>query len=158
MYMAYLVRQEENRGTVDVRFDGYTNVLVLGLDDAVNTDNIPEHRADAILLISFENATGKVRLLNIPRDTWVRAALDKGEMRLGSVYTVGGAPLMVRRRVDLPLPIFPVKTNQLCSFIFKLTLSNKTLSLIFKEKLSISMIFIICYHYFVLYLRYSRLI
>ncbi len=96
MYMAYLVRQEENRGTVDVRFDGYTNVLVLGLDDAVNADNIPEHRADAILLISFENATGKVRLLNIPRDTWVRAALDKGEMRLGSVYTVGGAPLMVR--------------------------------------------------------------
>ena len=42
----------------------------------------------------------------------------------------------MRSRVDLPLPIFPVKTNQLRSFIFRLTLSNKTLSLIFKEKLS----------------------
>ena len=96
MYEAYLIRQEENRGEVDVRFDGYTNVLVLGLDDAVNMDEAEEKRADAILLISMENATGKVRILNIPRDTWVRMAQDKGETRLANVYAVGGAPLMVR--------------------------------------------------------------
>ena len=96
MYEAYLVRQEENRGEVDVRFDGYTNVLVLGLDDAVNVDESPEKRADAILLVSMENATGKVRILNIPRDTWVTMAQDKGETRLTHVYAVGGAPLMVR--------------------------------------------------------------
>ena len=77
MYEAYLVRQEENRGAVDVRFDGYTNVLVLGLDDAVNADYVPEKRADAILLVSMENATGKVRMLNIPRDTWVTMAQDR---------------------------------------------------------------------------------
>ena len=96
MYEAYLIRQEENRGEVDVRFDGYTNVLVLGLDDAVNMDNTDEKRADAILLVSMENATGKVRILNIPRDTWVTMAQDKGETRLAHVYAVGGAPLMVR--------------------------------------------------------------
>lgn len=96
MYEAYLVRQEENRGEVDVRFDGYTNVLVLGLDDAVNMDEAPEKRADAILLMSMENATGKVRILNIPRDTWVPMAQGKGETRLSHVYAVGGAPLMVR--------------------------------------------------------------
>ena len=96
MYEAYLIRQEANRGEVDVRFDGYTNVLVLGLDDAVNMDNDEEKRADAILLISMENATGKVRILNIPRDTWVVMAQDKGETRLSNVYAVGGAPLMVR--------------------------------------------------------------
>ena len=96
MYEAYLIRQEENRGEVDVRFDGYTNVLVLGLDDSANTDNAEEKRADAILLISMENATGKVRILNIPRDTWVTMAQDKGETRLTHVYAVGGAPLMVR--------------------------------------------------------------
>ena len=96
MYEAYLIRQEENRGEVDVRFDGYTNVLVLGLDDSVNMDNVAEKRADAILLISMENATGKVRILNIPRDTWVTMAQDKGETRLAHVYAVGGAPLMVR--------------------------------------------------------------
>ena len=96
MYEAYLVRQEENRGEVDVRFDGYTNVLVLGLDDAVNVDEAPEKRADAILLVSMENATGKVRILNIPRDTWVPMAQGKGETRLSHVYAVGGAPLMVR--------------------------------------------------------------
>ena len=89
MYEAYLVRQEENRGAVDVRFDGYTNVLVLGLDDAVNADNVAEKRADAILLVSMENATGKVRMLNIPRDTWVTAAQDKGETRLSNVYAMG---------------------------------------------------------------------
>ena len=96
MYEAYLVRQEENRGEVDVRFDGYTNVLVLGLDDAVNVDEALEKRADAILLVSMENATGKVRILNIPRDTWVPMAQEKGETRLSHVYAVGGAPLMVR--------------------------------------------------------------
>ena len=96
MYEAYLIRQEANRGEVDVRFDGYTNVLVLGLDDAVNMDNAEEKRADAILLISMENTTGKVRILNIPRDTWVKMAQDKGETRLANVYAVGGAPLMVR--------------------------------------------------------------
>ena len=96
MYEAYLVRQEENRGEVDVRFDGYTNVLVLGLDDSASTDNAEEKRADAILLISMENATGKVRILNIPRDTWVPMAQEKGETRLSHVYAVGGAPLMVR--------------------------------------------------------------
>ena len=96
MYEAYLIRQEANRGEVDVRFDGYTNVLVLGLDDAVNMDNAEEKRADAILLISMENTTGKVRILNIPRDTWVKMAQEKGETRLANVYAVGGAPLMVR--------------------------------------------------------------
>ena len=96
MYESYLVRQEVTRGVVDVRFDGYTNVLVLGLDDAVNADNVAEKRADAILLVSMENATGKVRMLNIPRDTWVTAAQDKGETRLSNVYAMGGAPLMVR--------------------------------------------------------------
>lgn len=96
MYEAYLIRQEANRGEIDVRFDGYTNVLVLGLDDAVNMDNDEEKRADAILLISMENATGKVRILNIPRDTWVEMPQNKGETRLSNVYVVGGAPLMVR--------------------------------------------------------------
>lgn len=96
MYEAYLIRQEANRGEVDVRFDGYTNVLVLGLDDAVNMDDAEEKRADAVLLISMENATGKVRILNIPRDTWVTVAQNKGETRLANVYAVGGAPLMVR--------------------------------------------------------------
>ena len=96
MYEAYLIRQEANRGEIDVRFDGYTNVLVLGLDDAVNMDNDEEKRADAILLISMENATGKVRILNIPRDTWVEMPQNKGETRLSNVYAVGGAPLMVR--------------------------------------------------------------
>ena len=96
MYEAYLIRQEANRGEIDVRFDGYTNVLVLGLDDSVNMDNDEEKRADAILLISMENTTGKVRILNIPRDTWVEMPQNKGETRLSNVYAVGGAPLMVR--------------------------------------------------------------
>ena len=59
-------------------------------------DEAPEKRADAILLVSMENATGKVRILNIPRDTWVPMAQEKGETRLSHVYAVGGAPLMVR--------------------------------------------------------------
>ena len=44
--------------------------------------------------MSFSNDTGKSRLISIPRSTWVSANSSAG--RLGTLYTWGGASLIVR--------------------------------------------------------------
>ena len=91
MYAGYTERMESRRGVTDPRFDGYTNVLILGLDDGANTDNNDIQTADTIILASMENDTGRVRFITIPRDTWV------GQAKISSLYANGGASLMSRQ-------------------------------------------------------------
>ena len=90
MYDGYNERRIARTGEVDPKFDGYTNILILGIDDGENGGR----EADTILLLSFSNDTGKSRLISIPRDTWVSA--DSSAGRVGSLYTWGGASLIVR--------------------------------------------------------------
>lgn len=86
MYDGYTERRIARTGEVDPKFDGYTNILILGVDD--------DAQADTILVLSFSNDTGKSRLISIPRDTWVSA--DSSAGRIGSLYSWGGASLIVR--------------------------------------------------------------
>ena len=106
MYAGYTERQEARRGAVDPRFDGYTNVLVLGMDDGaggmeppVGPDGLPVKikKADTILVVSLDNGTGRVRFINIPRDTLVTVPVTGVQARLADVYPAGGAPMMVRQ-------------------------------------------------------------
>lgn len=106
LYAGYTERQEARRGTLDPRFDGYTNVLVLGLDDGaggmpppVGADGQPikVKKADTILVVSLDNGTGRVRFINIPRDTLVTVPVSGVQAKLSDVYPAGGAPLMVRQ-------------------------------------------------------------
>ena len=106
MYAGYTERQEARRGAVDPRFDGYTNVLILGLDDGaggmegpLDAEGLPAKikKADTILVVSMDNGTGRVRFINIPRDTLVTVPMSGVQARLADVYPAGGAPLMVRQ-------------------------------------------------------------
>lgn len=97
MYAGYAERQQERRGTVDPKFDGYTNILILGLDDGADDSGTKEKRADTILVVSFEHETGKVRIINIPRDTWTSLPNHGVSTKLKNIYVMGGAPLMVRQ-------------------------------------------------------------
>jgi LCP family protein required for cell wall assembly len=90
MYAGYNERRAARTGEIDPKFDGYTNILVLGIDDGENG----EREADTILVLSFSNDTGKSRLISIPRNTWVSANSSAG--RIGALYSWGGASLMVR--------------------------------------------------------------
>ena len=90
IYQGYNDRKTARTGPIDPKFDGYTNILILGLDDG----NEGFQNADTILVLSFSNDTGKSRLISIPRDTWVTA--DSAEGRIGTFYGLGGASLMVR--------------------------------------------------------------
>jgi LCP family protein required for cell wall assembly len=95
IYEGYNERRTARTGEIDPKFDGYTNILILGIDDGENGGR----EADTILLLSFSNDTGKSRLISIPRDTWVSA--DSSAGRIGSLYTWGGASLIVRHISNL---------------------------------------------------------
>ena len=102
MYQDYSERAET--GAVSTKFDGYTNILILGLDEGADRSTINDpaagHNADTILILSFENATGRVRFISIPRDTWIEFP-SGGSGRVGNLYKVGGASLCVRQISDL---------------------------------------------------------
>ena len=88
MYQGYNDRRTARTGTVDPKFESYTNVLILGVDDSA------EPEADTILLLSFSNETGKVRIISIPRDTMITSRNVSG--KIGELYGRGGANFLVR--------------------------------------------------------------
>ena len=90
IYQGYTDRKTAKTGPIDPKFDGYTNILILGLDAGEEC----AQNADTILVLSFSNDTGKSRLISIPRDTWVTA--DSANGRIGTFYSWGGASLLVR--------------------------------------------------------------
>ena len=91
MYQGYNERKNARVGAVDPKFDGYTNILILGIDDGYDG----EPSADTILVLSFSNDTGKSRLISIPRNTWVNTNSAQGH--LNGFYGWGGANLLVRQ-------------------------------------------------------------
>ncbi|SHK75753.1 transcriptional attenuator, LytR family [Selenomonas ruminantium] len=97
MYAGYSQRQQARRGTIDHRFDGYTNVLVMGIDDGVDEDDGEGKRADGIVVASLENSTGKLRFIHILQDTWVNVTGSQQQMKLKNLYALGGAPLVTRQ-------------------------------------------------------------
>ena len=88
MYQGYTDRKTARVGSPDPKFDGYTNILILGVDDGEMQE------ADTILVLSFSNDTGKSRIIGIPRDTWISSRSNSG--RIGTLYSLGGASLLVR--------------------------------------------------------------
>lgn len=88
MYQGYTDRKTSRVGQADPKFDGYTNILILGVDDSERRE------ADTILLLSFSNESGKSRIISIPRDTWITSRTQSG--RLGTLYAWGGATTLVR--------------------------------------------------------------
>lgn len=88
MYKGYTDRRTSRVGQSDPKFDGYTNILILGVDDST------EQNADTILLLSFSNETGKSRIIAIPRNTWISSGGYSGQ--IGALYSSGGAGKIVR--------------------------------------------------------------
>ena len=96
MYENYNERRMTRQGSPNPRFDGYTNILILGIDEGAGDLEGEGQSADTIFVLSFSNDTGKSRLLSIPRNTWIDMR-SSGAGRLGNMYQLGGASLMVRQ-------------------------------------------------------------
>lgn len=88
MYQGYTDRRTARVGSSDPKFEGYTNILILGVDDSERQE------ADTILVLSFSNDTGKSRIIGIPRDTWITSRGHSG--KIGNLYSWGGASTLVR--------------------------------------------------------------
>lgn len=77
------------------RFEGYTNILLLGIDDGVAGKDAGTGRwADTIVLVSFKKDTGDVRFLSIPRDTLVTIPGRKNPEQISAAYHYGGEALV----------------------------------------------------------------
>lgn len=96
MYEGYTERRTSRQGSPNPRFDGYTNILILGLDEGAGDLEGNGQNADTIFVLIFSNETGRSKLLSIPRDTWIDMK-NSGAGRLGNMYQLGGASLMVRQ-------------------------------------------------------------
>lgn len=95
-YAGYEQRQAAWRGDVNPAFDGYTNVLVMGVDDGVDAIGAGTQRADTVVVVSLNNSTGEVRFINLPADTWTKVPASTAQNKLKNIYEMGGAPLMTR--------------------------------------------------------------
>ena len=80
----------------DKRFENYTNVLVIGIDDTpVQGIGEAGRYADAVMLISMNNQTGEVRFLSLPRNMKVDIPGRKEADYLSFTYYYGGSLLTV---------------------------------------------------------------
>ncbi|MBO6180008.1 MAG: LCP family protein [Selenomonadaceae bacterium] len=94
MHNSYVERKSA-RGVDAGNFSGYTNALVLGVDDGISADGSTEgQHADSIFFISMSNDTGKLNVFAIPPDTYVD--VKDGTGRIATLYTSGGAPRVTR--------------------------------------------------------------
>ena len=67
-----------------------TTVLIMGVDE--REDDVG--RSDTMMVAMLDPDSNRVSLISIPRDTWVSA--DSSAGRIGSLYSWGGASLIVR--------------------------------------------------------------
>ena len=103
MYQGYNDRKTARQGNPNPRFDGYTNIWILGIDEGAADGEEIMPSADTILLLSFSNETGRSRIISIPRNTWVNlgGGMGGGAGRIGNMYRVGGANMVVRQVSNL---------------------------------------------------------
>ncbi|MBR1761543.1 MAG: LCP family protein [Schwartzia sp.] len=92
-YDAYRERREARRVPMDERFEAYMNILVLGVDKG---GDFGGGHADTMLLVSLDNATGKVRVISIPRGTVVTAPDGVTWESLGGKFAEVGVSGMIQ--------------------------------------------------------------
>lgn len=89
LYQDYVHRQDLQESSLEPRFVGYTNILIMGLDEGMETGQ----QADAILLLSIEDATGAVRIMSIPGGTLAPITGHRSWEKVSETYAYGGALL-----------------------------------------------------------------
>lgn len=100
LYNEYITLQanyaarKENSGVKTEKLEGYTNILLLGIDDGASIDNAEGLHADSIFFVSMALDTGRLRIIEIPSDTYI--SCSEGEGRIANFYDKGGSPRMVR--------------------------------------------------------------
>ena len=111
-YNAYKERKEARRSPTDEKCEAYMNVLVLGTDKAGDFDG---RHADTILLLSLDNASGKVRVISIPRGMVLVAPDGAKWERIGEKFSavgISGMTEAVRNLLGVPVDYYVVVDAQ----------------------------------------------
>lgn len=96
---ASYIERKENQGVDIGKLNGYTNVLIMGIDDGVSVYGDEGLHADTIFFVSMDLNTGRLRAIAIPPDTYIDNR--EGSGRIATFYANGGSPRMVRAISDL---------------------------------------------------------
>ena len=91
IYDGYRQRRELRAASFDPRFDGYTNILFVGLDTGAEGSG---QQADNMFLLSFRHEDGAVRIINIPRFTLTEIPGMPQPQRINNAYPYGGINLL----------------------------------------------------------------
>ena len=98
IYDGYLQRKALRQASYDTRFDGYTNVLLVGLDEG-REDSGPQ--ADSIVVVSMEKESGEVSFIIVPRYTVTMIPGRPNPEALNNAYFYGGVKLVQQSVANL---------------------------------------------------------
>lgn len=96
MYVDYQMRQELTNIEKGSKFEAYTNILLLGIDDVTGEASESGQRSDTMIVAAISHKDGSVHFLSIPRDTVVSIVGRSREEKIDEAYYYGGAPLAVK--------------------------------------------------------------
>jgi len=96
MYVDYQMRQELTKIEKGSKFEAYTNILLLGIDDVTGEVSESGQRSDTMIVAAISHKDGSVHFLSIPRDTVVSIVGRSREEKIDEAYYYGGAPLAVK--------------------------------------------------------------
>ncbi|MBP2633138.1 MAG: cell envelope-related transcriptional attenuator [Firmicutes bacterium] len=88
------------------KFNNYTNILLVGIDEGDPNILGSARRADTIVVLSIQHNDGSIRLLSIPRDTQVGIPGIENLDTIKQSYAYGGTQLVLRTVEEfLQIPI-----------------------------------------------------
>jgi polyisoprenyl-teichoic acid--peptidoglycan teichoic acid transferase len=106
------IEREKTRPAVDP-FEENISVLFIGVDDSQTRKFEQGSRTDALMLATFNQEEKSVKLLSIPRDSYVSIPGRKNKTRINHAHSYGGVELTletVEDLLDVPIDYY-VKMN-----------------------------------------------
>ncbi|MCM3691757.1 LCP family protein [Neobacillus niacini] len=89
------------------------SLLLIGVDDSETRKFGTGTRSDALMVVTFNKDDNSVKLLSIPRDSYVKIPGKKNKTRINAAHAIGGTDLAietVQEVLDIPIDYY-VKMN-----------------------------------------------
>lgn len=97
---------------VDPKMDN-VSILLIGVDDSETRDFGKGTRSDALMVATLNKKENSVKLLSIPRDSYVKIPGRQNKTRINTAHAIGGTELAietVQEVLDIPIDYY-VKMN-----------------------------------------------
>lgn len=95
--------QSMRRTTVDekklsiVDVNGYANIVLLGVDSrSMKKKDLKNTNTDCIIIVSIEQKTGKINLISVFRDTYLKMGDTTTYAKINSAFAYGGAAMTMK--------------------------------------------------------------